>query len=267
MPSIKNELKEFDPTELEENFGEYMPDYSSDDFRDRDRYDLRFYIQNELQPIQNGLQEAFNNWIASRKTPNNKDLNIPIDINAIFLNFNYTNVLESLYGISRNNINYIHNKSGENNSDLLFGHAWNPQQWAKQRTPEMPVDLDDEQKQNWIDYQSDSYDYSVMRAYEEIDGFFSNIYKDCESIIDKNHDFFSNLRDIKEIFIYGHSLSEVDKPYFEKIAKIVDLSIVHWTVSYYSDDAYTTHQQFMKSIGIDESMYKLVKLTDLIVIH
>jgi len=264
---FENELKEFDPTELEENFGEYMPDYSSDDFRDRDRYDLRFYIQNELQPIQNGLQEAFNNWIASRKTPNNKDLNIPIDINAIFLNFNYTNVLESLYGISRNNINYIHNKSGENNSDLLFGHAWNPQQWAKQRTPEMPVDLDDEQKQNWIDYQSDSYDYSVMRAYEEIDGFFSNIYKDCESIIDKNHDFFSNLRDIKEIFIYGHSLSEVDKPYFEKIAKIVDLSIVHWTVSYYSDDAYTTHQQFMKSIGIDESMYKLVKLTDLIVIH
>jgi len=36
---FENGLKEFDPTDLENNFGEYLPDYSSDGFRDRDRYD------------------------------------------------------------------------------------------------------------------------------------------------------------------------------------------------------------------------------------
>lgn len=261
---FENGLKEFNPTDLEDNFGEYLPDYSSDDFRDRDRYDLQYYIQNELQPIQDELQEAFNKWIASRKIITDKDLKITLDTSALFLNFNYTDVLESIYGIARYRITYIHNKSGENNSDLLFGHAWNPQEWAKQRAPIMPENLDDEAKQEWIEYQSECYDYSIMRAYEEIDSFFSKIYKDCETIILKNKDFFKNIKSVEEIFIYGHSLSEVDKPYFEMMASIVNLTIVHWTVSYYSDDEYKTHQLFLESIGIDKSMYKLIKLNDLI---
>jgi len=129
----------------------------------------------------------------------------------------------------------------------------------------MPIDLDDEAKQEWIDYQSESYDYSIMCAYEEIDNFFSKIYKDCETIILKNQDFFKKIKDVEEILIYGHSLSEVDKPYFEMITRIVNLSIVHWTVSYYPDDKYKAHQLFLESIGIDKSMYKLIKLNDLIV--
>jgi len=261
---FENGLKEFDPTDLENHFNEYLPDYSSDDFRDRDRYDLQYYIQNELQPIQDDLQKAFNTWIASRKIKINIKSKIVFDINALFLNFNYTDVLESVYGISRSKITYIHNKSGENNLDLLFGHAWNPQEWAKQRAPVMAENLDDEKRQEWIDFQSESYDYSVMRAYEEIDSFFGKIYKNCETIIIKNQVFFQNIKDIEEINIYGHSLSEVDKPYFKMIARIINLSIVHWNVSYYSDNEYKAHQLFLESIGIDKSMYQLFKLNELI---
>ncbi|MBK7632982.1 MAG: hypothetical protein IPJ13_00915 [Saprospiraceae bacterium] len=38
---------------------------------------------------------------------------VNLDINGLFLSFNYTDTLERYYKISRENIEYIHNKAGE----------------------------------------------------------------------------------------------------------------------------------------------------------
>lgn len=253
-------LQDFDSSTLEDEFGDHLPDYSSDEFRDRDRYDLQYHITNTLTPFRLQLQEAFNYWIASQEIPQDIErFKIEINEKSLFLNFNYTNTLEAVYKIPRENITYIHNKLGED-KDLLFGHAWKSDEWAKKREPQMPKDLDEEQQQAWIDEQADNYDYSIMRAYEAIDSFFSSIYKDCSSNIAENEDFFCKLVDVTEIRIYGHSLSEVDKPYFQEIIKRIGTKPMKWIVSYYVDSEKTTHTSFLNSIGVKNEQIEYMKL-------
>src|SRR5690606_39278694 len=50
-------------------------------------------------------------------------LPIYLDPKALFLNFNYTDTLTELYGISRDRILYIHNNVNDQFGDLIFGHG------------------------------------------------------------------------------------------------------------------------------------------------
>jgi len=42
---------------------------------------------------------------------------------SLFINFNYTDTLEELYGIPKSNILYLHNNANDYSGDLIFGHA------------------------------------------------------------------------------------------------------------------------------------------------
>lgn len=130
---------------------------------------------------------------------------------------------------------YIHNKSQQKGNDLIFGHSWHPTEWAKQREEQMPEGLSELEEDEWIQEQSDNYDYSIMRGYEAIDSFFSSIYKDSKTIIDRHKAFFSSLSNIEIINIIGHSLSIVDKPYFEEIANYINKGKVIWKATYHED--------------------------------
>ena len=52
-------------------------------------------------------------------------------------------------------------------------------------------------------------------------------------IIKKHRSFFDELTTIKYIFVIGHSLSEVDYPYFEEICKKTNAK---WYIGYHSLD-------------------------------
>lgn len=260
---FENGLKEFDSTELEEIFGEHLPDISSDDFRDRDWYELERHIELELDPLKEELQGAFNEWISKRETPADiEKKKIELPTNAKYLNFNYTDVLETIYGITRENITYIHNRAGEED-DLLYGHAWKPEEWSNQREAVMPEGLTEEQKQDWIDEQADNYHLSIERGWVAIDSFFSSIYKNCQTNIRNHQSFFSNLKDIDKIYVLGHSLSEVDKEYFEEIVKGINKDNVEWIVSYYSLPEEQHHKTFIEGLGINPDKVKMIKMSEL----
>ena len=55
------------------------------------------------------------------------------------------------------------------------------------------------------------------------------------SIIKENILFFDSLSKISTIYVLGHSLSEIDIDYFEKIKSIV-LSNAYWHISYYNEN-------------------------------
>jgi hypothetical protein len=260
---FENALKDFDPSELEEQFSEYMPNYASDDFRDRDRYDLQIFIEQELEPLKEDLQSAFNNWILSLKQPNIIP-KIGFEKDAVFLTFNYTDTLERIYKIKPDHILYIHNKSQQKGNDLIFGHSWHPTEWAKQREEQMPEGLSELEEDEWIQEQSDNYDYSIMRGYEAIDSFFSSIYKDSKTIIDTHKAFFSSLSNVEIINIIGHSLSIVDKPYFEEIAKYINKGEVIWKVTYHEDKDAVNHTQFIESLGIEKKLIETYRLPEII---
>jgi len=57
-------------------------------------------------------------------------------------------------------------------------------------------------------------------------------YKDTAEIIEWYAGFFNNLSDISEIIVLGHSLNDIDIPYFDRVNKAVGYAT--WTVSYYN---------------------------------
>lgn len=52
------------------------------------------------------------------------------------------------------------------------------------------------------------------------------VKKDTEHAMERHSVFFSKLSDVKEIYSYGFSFSEVDMVYIDRISRIVDPSKV-----------------------------------------
>lgn len=261
--NFEEELKRFDPSILEENFGDYTPNLGSEDFRDRDWYDLEIYIKDELSSLKDGLQEALHNWICEITQSSNFDerKRIKLDSNALYLNFNYTDLLETKYSIPREKITYIHNKIGEGKK-LLFGHAWDSPKWGDVYYKVMPEGLSKEQQRLWYEEQNEKYDYSIERGYIAISSFFSSIYKDCVANIKIHSNFFSNLKNVQKIYVLGHNIDEVDQPYYKKIIRIIDQKKVDWIISDYNNDFICKKQALMK-LGIPSGKMKPISMVNM----
>lgn len=55
--------------------------------------------------------------------------------------------------------------------------------------------------------------------------------------IEYNKDYFALLNGLKfsEVYIWGHSLSDVDVPYFEKFLSLESVKFSKWYVSYHGE--------------------------------
>ena len=260
---FEEKLKDFDPSILEENFGNYTPDIGSDDFRDRDWYDLERYIDGELSSLKGGLQKALDNWICevTRSSYFDDTKRLKLDSKAFYLNFNYTDFLETKYSIPRERITYIHNKIGEG-KNLLFGHAWNSLKWITTYQEIMPKGLSEEEQSRWYENQVDKYDYSIERGYIAISRFFSSIYKNCDANIKVHSYFFSNLKNIHKIYVLGHNIDVVDQPYYKKIIRMLDSKKVDWFISDYKND-FSRKRQALMNLGISSEKIKPISMEDM----
>ncbi len=257
---FERSLKYFNPEELENNYCNYLPDIISDDYRDGDWDNLRIYILEELDLLRVELQQAFNNWIESQLPPKDIDSRkITIQVDAKYLSFNYTDILETVYHISRDKILYIHNRVKEG-KDLLYGHAWDPSEWVEAREPKMPDGLTPNQQQEWIDNRNDQYHYSIYLGKLEINEFFTSLYKDCSKNIELHKTFFADLKDVKKIYILGHSCSDVDIDYYREIVQNITVQTVDWFVSDYNGD-YELKKDALVNIGIPDDRIKIIYMT------
>lgn len=260
---FESALGEFDYSSLEDKFSEFMPNYGGDNFREADRYDLEFYIREELGFLVKELKLAFNEWMSNLDRKVSKEVSLlKLEANSIYLNFNYTDVLVKTYLIDPLNVTYIHNSISD--EDLLFGHGWNPKNWSQKRSVKMPEDLSNDERELWLQEQADNYDYSVDRGYIAIDDFFSEIYKNCDDVMANHKEFFSGLSRIDEIYILGHSLSCVDIPYFEFIVDNIDKSIVRWNISWHSPGEEADFKNKLINLGVSKYLIKMIKIQDLI---
>ncbi len=252
-------LSQMDKEQLLENYSEYVPNYSSDDFRDRDRYDLPIYIESVVNKVTLEMRQVFEEFIQNLSYPkiSNEDL-VHLDYQSLFLSFNYTDTLERYYNVDRKNIEYIHNKSGEENN-LILGHGIDPKEFFEQE--ETPPE-DPEEYERWVEWKSDTYDYSIERGKDEIREYFQKSFKPTQDIINQKKDFFSKLNQINKVYILGHSLSDVDLPYFQEIIKNLK-GHQEWLVSYYKESEKEDRILPLLSLGIDKANIKLKKLTEL----
>ncbi|MCL2435788.1 MAG: bacteriophage abortive infection AbiH family protein [Lentimicrobiaceae bacterium] len=151
------------------------------------------------------LKKLFCEWIKSIELPKSPLYCIPQ--NALYLNFNYTKILEDTYKIDPANILHIH---GSADSEIEFGN------------PDVAL----------FNYKSE--DSRVLEVKDEINRALKSVHKDIVSIISRNQFFFSYLDEIQKIYILGHSMNEIDEPYFLKIKKSIS-SNTHWIASYYNE--------------------------------
>jgi hypothetical protein len=179
------------------------------------------------------LKGLFCEWVKSIELPKYKLYSIPH--NALYLNFNYTNLLEDTYRIAPDNILHIH---GNTNQEIEFG---NP-------------DL--------ASFIFQSGDARALEVNDDINRALKSVHKNVMSIISKNQLFFSTLNKIQNVYVLGHSMNEIDEPYFLRIKENVSSS-THWTVSYHSEnDRQRAEELFFNKLNID--MFEIKKMENIL---
>ena len=146
-----------------------------------------FWIKNLVE------SEAFQN-IRSKQ-------NLHFPKKSFYLNFNYTPILETVYGVPHNVIKYIHGFYKDNR--LLFGH---------------------------------SDQGSVKETRDDLQTFYKNSFKNVQGNIAKNSEYFEMLKSnhIEKIWVLGHSLNDVDYPYFEMVKNFFPSA--YWIIAYYKNE-------------------------------
>ncbi len=118
-----------------------------------------------------------------------------------YINFNYTDTLECVYGIK----NVLHIHGGVSScSDIppIMGHG---NRILIQKNKELAKRFFEEGVE-WA--------YSI---YSAIANFAESIYKDTDLIISRNKQFFSSIENVDEIVTLGLSFGDVDVPYLQRI--------------------------------------------------
>lgn len=226
-----------------------IPNYASDDFRDRDRYTLQIEMERILGLLTTELYKAFKEFILAVQFPQfDNSLAVNIDRDAVYLTFNYTDTLAQYYEVPDENVLFIHEKADEDVEELILGHGVDPKNF-KEKPAEPPAGLSEEDLERWMEYQSDQYDYSYERGKDAINQYFSATFKGTEQVIKNNVDFFAGLANVDEVFVLGHSLAEVDLPYFQKLAESVKTG-AKWLATYYDPDDQQTHYDTLTGLGI-----------------
>ena len=254
-------LAYLDHESILDEYSDYVASPSSPDFRDRDWGAFQIEIERVVDDLTIELFSAFREFIL------NIDLSkvirsgtLPLDKNSLYLNFNYTDTLETIYKISNDNVLYIHNQASLDN-DLILGHAINPESFEAEEV-KPPEGLSDEDYERWSDMMSDNFDHSFELGKDKMLTYFYKSHKATQTIIEENGCFFNGLNKIDEIYILGHSLSEVDEPYFIELFNSVK-NETQWYVTYYSEEERKGHEEVLVSIGIKKEVIHLIKMCDL----
>lgn len=177
------------------------------------------------------LMDRFTKWINSLQVhtdcrPLKSIIQTGDFLERKFLDFNYTEFIEELYGVPGSDVCYIHGcrrtNKGEPADKLVLGHQ--PQASDSQFDFEenwKGINLSGNRMQMIYDAQQ-----VALREIVEAD---DSLTKHCNKIIDEHKNFFESLSEIDKVITIGHSLYPVDWDYFaEVIRQNKDSKRLHW---------------------------------------
>jgi hypothetical protein len=198
-------------------------DIMDDSFKPSQCFGLEDDITQQSEDLVQDIREAFLNWIESIEYPDKDQVPIPLlqfHPGSLFINFNYTDTLEELYRISKDNILYPHNNANDFSGDLIFGHGE-----KEEKDP----------KEDELDANGDSNRTMFTHAEDTARAPFYAFQKDTDTVLADHKDFFAGLSETDQVIVLGHSLGKVDWPYFQKIATIAPTAV--WSISYHPVEA------------------------------
>ena len=255
-------LAELDYEQVLHDHSDFMANPGSDDFRDRDWHAYQIEMELIIEMLTERLISIFNNFILNVQYQDNiEDIKLKFASQSQFLNFNYTDTLQRYYGVDSKAICYIHEKSSKDHCKIILGHGTDPSNFEEKK-PEPPEGLNEEELERWKEYMAEQYDYSYESAKDEILSYFTMAFKDTVYIIENNISFFKSLNNVENIYVLGHSISEVDIKYFETVQKYTTQE-AKWYVTFYSDYEKKKHFEALTKIGVEPQNLMQTKMTEL----
>lgn len=207
---------------IEQALGEYNEESILDYCRPDEEFDYDHSLSSSarvedspmaiFRPVLEEFRQAFRDWVNSIEISGIEKV-YKLNTDSRYLSFNYTDTLETEYGIAQNLVTHIHG-SRLNDDEYIIGHNNN-------RDPSSV----------WDD---DGLTFE-QQAYENIIVWMNEFTKQYNRNIANHSSFFDSLYDIKQIIVIGHSMSKVDWPYFREIIKNIGKEIP-WIVYCHSID-------------------------------
>lgn len=245
--NLEEALAYFDVDALIDHASNFLVGYGEDEWSDSCHHDYQYEIEQVVRAISIDLKYQFYGWLQEIEIPNSKKSPPSLlEINAAgkFFSFNYTHTLQELYGVKPSEILHIHGLFSDAVEDVILGHGWA---------------LEDRQKLS-EGQDPESTDTRVMEGSNLIDDYFHDTFKPTENLIKQHKQFFSSLAQVSEIYVWGHSLSRVDMPYFVEIANSTKRSNPTWHVSHYSVFSVPHNEAAIVGLGVPPDKIKHHKL-------
>ena len=219
--------------EMLDAFNAYDPDAQMADY-----YAAIDMAMSPVDTITNELPKRFRKWIESLNVDvSNKPLKNIVKPGAEYLNFNYTEFAETLYGAK--GMCYIHGCRKNHKEKLILGHSY--KKLVSDPNVKMPK-FKDRFKRTMANL---AFDDAMVHA-----GWYDQeTTKNSRQIIKDHENFFNGLSDVETVVVIGHSLSEVDMEYFERICGEIRENST-WIFSCHDVNGLKAIDIFTKAMGI-----------------
>lgn len=240
---------------------ENQPDLMSEHC-DRTWNDAQIAVEQELEGLFSSLRQDFHDWIIQLNTPVYAR-KIKLEAKeALFVNFNYTLTLEDLYNINPKHILHIHG-CVDYDEEFILGHGKSYDELQQMNSIELPTPPDDIPLDELTRFYEDAANEQEFHEQLALDAAISGVAaqrKPVDKLLRRLSDFIGRMSEIKNIHIYGLSLSEVDLPYIQYLASKNQNAF--WEFSDYKKGNNQTIKTFCEVNGIKN--YNIIELEDII---
>ena len=216
-------------------------DITAEDFRPSEAFGLEDELTQEAEHLVETIRNCFHEWINGIDVSSAKR-KMCFAPRSRFLTFNYTSTLQSVYGVDDDNVFHIHGKS-DRLDELIFGHR---------ETMEEEPELDENDDNNRTIF-SDAEGAAKYPFYA--------LQKPVDEIIQKNREYFESLHGITDVRVIGHSLNEVDLPYFRELAR--NMMGANWQVCCYEATDENNYVQQLLKCGIRKENIHICTYSDI----
>lgn len=210
---------------------------------------LSYYLDEQYSYI-NSLNIYVNQWAKSIDIDVNKVFRENLwNNNDIFITFNYTMVLENVYGITRNNILHIHGAVEGHSVEPVIGHG--------------DYYLIEENRAEASKAENE-FRPKEAAIYNAFCDYYEKTCKNVNKFMEYNKNFFKEkLNDVTEVYIIGHSMGQVDIPYFQKVKENINENSI-WNIVWYSDSERERFIERLIEVGINRAQIREININECI---